>query len=150
MYDNVNVYTQNGLVITRGLNIKMPLTKIGIPMLKIRWSCGCLIFNMGIPMPETNFFIMRQGPESILSISLNSINMYTSMNIVACQGTGSGYCWFKLPAAQIGIFWKNSSIWWSLMPCAPRSSATMELTTWDKWVLVSMRKDFIYLCHFIV
>ena len=67
-------------------------------MLKIRWSCGCLIFNMGIPIPGNAFFIMRQVPESILSISLNSINMYTSMNIVSSQGTGRGYCWFKLPA----------------------------------------------------
>ena len=140
MYDNVNVYTQNGLVVTwghpiikmssyqyrkshcgdktvvrssylhngisytgnilnqapEGISIwRCHLTKIGIPMLKIRWSCDCIIFNMGIPIPGNTFFIIRQGPESILSISLNTINMYTSMNIVSSQGTRSGYCWLN-------------------------------------------------------
>ena len=37
---------------------------IGIPMLKIRRSRPCLIFNMGIPIPGKMVFILRQGPAS--------------------------------------------------------------------------------------
>ena len=37
------------------------LTSLEIPMLKIRWSCDHLIFNMGIPIPWKMIFILRRG-----------------------------------------------------------------------------------------
>ena len=43
-------------------NIKMCLTSIGIPMLKIRWSCDHLIFNMGIPTPGKDGLYIEAGP----------------------------------------------------------------------------------------
>ena len=44
------------------------LTSIGIPVLKIRQSHNCLIFNMGIPIPGKDFFILRQDPGHQVSI----------------------------------------------------------------------------------
>ena len=37
-------------------------TSIGIPMLKIRQSHDCLIFNMGNPKPGKMVFVLRYGP----------------------------------------------------------------------------------------
>ena len=37
---------------------------MGIPALKIRWSCDCLIFNMGIPIPGKNGLYIETGPWS--------------------------------------------------------------------------------------
>ena len=37
------------------------LTSIGIPMIKIRWSCHCLIFN-GIPIPGKDSLYIETGP----------------------------------------------------------------------------------------
>ena len=38
------------------------ITSIGIPMLKIRRSHECLIFNMGIPIPGKDGFYIEAGP----------------------------------------------------------------------------------------
>ena len=38
------------------------LTGIGIPMIKIRQSHVCLIFNMGISIPGKAIFILKWGP----------------------------------------------------------------------------------------
>ena len=37
-------------------------TSIEIPMLKIRWSQDCLIFNMGIPIPWKDRLYIEMGP----------------------------------------------------------------------------------------
>ena len=45
-----------------GLNIKMWSYQHRDPLIKIRWSCDCFIFNMGIPIPGSTVFILRGGP----------------------------------------------------------------------------------------
>ena len=40
------------------------LTSIGIPMLKIRLSHDCVIFNMGIPTPGKDGLYIETGPRS--------------------------------------------------------------------------------------
>ena len=42
------------------LNMKPSFPGMRIPMLKIRWSRDCLIFNMGIPILVRGHFIFRQ------------------------------------------------------------------------------------------
>ena len=41
---------------------RCPLTSIGIPMLKIRWSRDHLIFNMGIPIHGQDGIYIETGP----------------------------------------------------------------------------------------
>ena len=44
--------------------LKCRLTSIGTPMLKIKQSRDCLIFNMGIPIPGKNGLDIETGPRS--------------------------------------------------------------------------------------
>ena len=56
------------IIMTLKMNIrslsqyKDVMLPVGIPMLKIRRSYDCLIFNMDIPMPGKTVFIFRLGP----------------------------------------------------------------------------------------
>ena len=44
------------------VKVKMVLTSIGIPMLKIRWSLDHLIFNMGIPILVRQHIHIEMAP----------------------------------------------------------------------------------------
>ena len=49
------------------VSIQRCLTGIGIPIIKIRWSCDSLIFNMGIPIPWKDCLHIEPGPWSFWS-----------------------------------------------------------------------------------
>ena len=49
-------------LLTHWSYVKNHFTSIRIPMLKIRQSCDCLIFNMGIPIPGKDSLYIETGP----------------------------------------------------------------------------------------
>ena len=61
------------LISTGAISIKRCcLNGIGISMLKIRRSCDCLIFNMGIAIPRKDGFVLRWGPGPVHHQDTNS------------------------------------------------------------------------------
>ena len=70
------------------LNIKMSSYQYRIPMLKIRRSRDCLIFNMRIPIPGKDGLYIETGP---LFPSLNQmmriIDIFVVVSLRGCWGT---------------------------------------------------------------
>ena len=62
------------------------LTSIGIPMLKIRQSCDCFIFNMRILIPDKRLiFILRQGPAAhLLPYSIRPTCLWALNTLMTC------------------------------------------------------------------
>ena len=106
------------------------VTSIGIPMLKIRRSCDCLISNMGIPIPGKTIFILRWGSASGTTVLNSASNkLWTeSLNTRHPQQRlatlwAAVYCCFSLP------------LLWHIMICSASfvcSAIYTYIMDWDK------------------
>ena len=101
---NVSISLPQGMWLETGghLNIKIHhLASIGIPMLKIRRSHDCLIFNMEIPIPGKESLYIETGPGYDLSmLESKETQMCQSWNIVAAWITG-----WELYNEYLGHLW---------------------------------------------
>ena len=143
-----HLYIESG---PRGhLNIKMPSYQNRDPHVKDKMVLWLSYLQQG-NLHTCKYLLYNETRPRKCSVYKFEFNQHVHINEYCIKSRNWEWLLLvKLLAVKIGIFWKNSCIWWLLMPCAPRSSATMKLTMWDKWVLVPMKKDFNYLCHLIV